>query len=185
MAQLKSQQQARLDASGAALDHRALLERIDFDLDHELRSAELELLDKVGKKRDAPAYRSCLPRGLTALVALRGIEAANAIAQFVAALEQQAPGIAKAHGAQLSKLAKSAAAEEQALDESEQAEAQAHASELVARAQLIRQLRKNRNALGVLYPSDPHRVRSYFRDHSHSSATPAAPPTPTVASAST
>lgn len=175
IAELVKRQQARQTAATAALEHHALLERSDFDLDAELRKVQLLVLAQVDKNREAPAYRACFPDGISPVVAMRGTEQARAIEQLVPTLAAQAPDVAKAHGATLEKLAQTAAAEEQAWQKSRSDEAQAFTDEIIARSQLLRQLKKNRASLGVLYPDNPRRVRSYFRDHAHRAAAAAEP----------
>ena len=46
--------------------------RKDFDLDELTRVVELAVLGAVGKDRATSAYRAAFPRGLSALVGLRG-----------------------------------------------------------------------------------------------------------------
>jgi hypothetical protein len=164
---------AALDAREAAeqleLDRQALAVRRDFDLDALTRTVELHVLGAVGKDRESGGYRSAFPRGLSALVGLRGKEQENATIELTLVLRTRFAEVGERYGANLEQLAKASSEAEDAWRTAERAAKSALVEEQIARSELVRQLHSNRGALRALYPRDRRRLASYFPP-SHSRA---------------
>jgi len=164
---------AALDKREAAerveLNQQALAVRKDFDLDELTRVVELAVLGAVGKDRATSAYRAAFPRGLSALVGLRGKAQEIANSELVIVLRQRFAEIGERYGTQLEQLAKGSTEAEDAWKAAERAAKTALVDEQIARAELVRQLHSNRGALRALYPRNGRSVASYFPP-SHSRA---------------
>jgi hypothetical protein len=150
----------------------ALLLRTDFELDDRTRTVQLEVLLATGKDRSSPLYQATFPRGLSALVGLRGEVQARETKALVRALEERAPEIAKKHGGELDKLADQCISAETAWREAETAAAHAFGEERIARSELVRQMQCTEGALLAIYPGQKRRVRSYFRPTHRRGAAP-------------
>ncbi len=160
---LKTKRNTAEDAEEVRIEKLAVLLRADYDLDWKLRRVELDLLGQVKKNREAELYRALLPKGLTALIALRGEEEAREVRALIVRMAERAPDLHKTYAKELEELC---VAEEKADKEwlaAETTAARAFADEVVARAGTVRQLQKNEGALTMLYPGDRNHVRSYFR----------------------
>ena len=157
----------------------AVLLRHDFEIDELIRGADAELLVAVGRDRDNPTYREALPGGMGALVSLRGEEEARGVRILLAVLATHHPTIAQKYEPKLSPLLDSSIAAEQAWKDAASVAGQARVSEYLARASLVRLLRKNEGILLSLFPGQKKKVRSFFRSSTKSK--PKAKPTPPLA----
>lgn len=161
----------RESTADTELNSQALFQRKDFDLDELTRLVELAALASAGKDRASPGYRAAFPKGLSALLALRGKAQEAATLELTAALRARFPDIAELHGRRLDDLAKSAASAEDTWRSAERAMQTAFIEEQIARSELVRQLHSNRGALRALYPRKARRVASYFPpDYSRASS---------------
>lgn len=158
-----------LDRQGTktkAAEARARFDRADFELDEACRLCELEVLGAAGKNREAGDYRAIFSRGLSALVAARGDTQAREVQKLVTELEQRLPDVGKKYASTLRALSERSTQAEKELDLAQDADAVAFNHERIARTDLLRQLRRNRGALRVLYPDSLRRVRSFFAQES-------------------
>lgn len=163
MDEVKKRRNASEDAEEKRVDSLAQLIRVDFDLDDELRGMELEVLAAVSKNRSDAGYKAVFPKGLSALVGLRGDEEAREVRAVVPKLKEHFPKVHAARAKSLEKLAAASVDAEKAWQDAETQAAHVFADEVIARTQLVRQLQKNEGALVALFPGQKGRVRSYFR----------------------
>lgn len=153
-------------------DALALLLRTDFELDEKLRLLELAVLGAVGKDRAHTGYQALFPRGLSALLALRGDDEAREVAALVGKLKGQFPKLATEYGADLGRLGKLTGEAERAWRQAETDTAAAFGEEVIARVELVRQIQKNEGALLSIFPGQRRRVRSFFRPTRRRGAAP-------------
>ena len=178
----------RLDALSAAqadmhkaelgrIEVQALAERAEYQHDRRQSVLELEVLTAVGRNRKNPAYQEVYPHGLSGLLSLSGEEQEHATVGLLQKLKQHHPDLWKTHSKELTKLAQDATAAEKALKKAQVEESRAFLDEQAARAELVRQLRKNEGALISLYPGERGAIRLYYRQPKKR-ASPAASPAP-------
>jgi hypothetical protein len=161
---LKAARNATEEAEDAAMDAFARLTLADFELDEECRQSELDVLGATGKDRDAVEYRACFGLvSLGELVAMRGVEQADAVKTLVEALARQVPAVHAERGERLLALAATATTAEAAWLEAERLAGGAFANEKIERLQVVRQLQKNQGALTEIFPGNRRRVRSFYR----------------------
>lgn len=173
---LKTNRNLAEDADDLRIGKLATLLRADYDLDWKLRLLELDLLAFVNKSRKSELYQAILPKGLTALIALRGEEEAREVRALLVRLADLAPELHKKYAEDMEKLCAAEEATEKDWLAAETAAAHAFADEVVARTMVVRQLQKNEGALTMLYPDDRHHVRSYFRPTARRAAEHTTPP---------
>lgn len=128
-----------------------------------VREAEAHALADVKKNRADVRYSTTFPKGLSAIVALRGAEESAAVKELVPGLEKHHPELAKKYKDDLLKAAEATTLAERAWKDAEAAQGQAFAAEVLARRELAMQLRKNEAALSGLFPGQRGLVRSFFR----------------------
>ena len=160
---LKKKRDASETREEERLGALAALQRSDFELDDALRMIEVESLVEVRKDRADSRYKAVWPKGLSAMVALRGEEEAREVRAMLGTLEAKMPRIAKHYAAETDKLCAITVKAEAAWRQAETDGSSAFGEEVLARADLIRQLQKNEGALLVMFPGQRRRVRSFFR----------------------
>lgn len=153
-------------------DALAVLLRTDFELDEKLRLCELAVLAAVNKNREELGYKAVFPRGLSAVLVLRGEEAAKKVVTLAGNLKKHFPKLAPDYGVDLAKMAQGSSGAERAWRQAEADAAAAFGDELIARVELVRQLQKNEGALLAVFPGQRRRVRSFFRPTRRRGAAP-------------
>lgn len=151
------------EKSDALLVSQALLDRTDYELDTLLRRSELEALAETDKSREDSRYQALLPDGLTALVVKWGAEEARLVRKYRKALEEHFPSVAKRYSKELDLKADATEAAETKWAQAQTDAGQAQSAVFLAKAELVRTLRKSEAALLGLFPGQRARVRSYFR----------------------
>jgi hypothetical protein len=159
---LTQRHRSRLEAEDQSAEAAARLGRAEFDLDEAVRRVELEVLASVGKNRDSDEYRATFPQGLTAFVAARGEAQVRKVQALVAALRARIPNLGESRSPELDQLGAKLIETERSAKTSLDALTTITLEERLTRTNLVRQLHKNRAALGVLFPQDRRRVASFF-----------------------
>jgi hypothetical protein len=149
--------------SDALLIAQATLDRTDYEIDDLVRRSELELLAETGKNRADLRYRSALPSGLTALVAKWGSEEARQVRSYRKALDHHFPAVSAKYGKDLDAKADATESAEKTWVQATTDLGYAQSAIVLARAELVRTLRKSEAALMDLFPGQRARVRSFFR----------------------
>lgn len=161
------------------LEKQALADRAEYLHDNLHRDLELQVLAAVKKNRAAAAYRAVYPQGFSALIALSGEEQEHAVGSMLKGLGQEHPSLAKTYEKDLTKLATEATKAEKQLRKTDAELAHAFSAEVLARSELVRQLRRNEGALLSLFPDDKARTRLYFRSQARRRPKDDAEPAPT------
>ena len=162
-AKLRKARDTREDREGDQVEAFAILIRCDWVIDNAHKFVELEVFAACNRKRTDERYRAVYPKGLAALIALRGEDEKRATDTMLHALEAHFPAIHKKHAKELVAFAAAAEKAETEWTNASDAADAALLAEFAARRALIRQLQKNEGALLTLFPGDKTRVRSYFR----------------------
>lgn len=151
------------EKEGERAEKLAVFIRSDFQLDTRLKYFEADVFGVCNRSRSDDRYKDIFPRGLAAVIALRGEDEKKAVEAALAAAHRHFPDIEKKYKKELETLAAHTAQAEKDRDAAETAADQAMLDEFAARRTLVRQLQKNEGALLTLFPGDKARVRSYFR----------------------
>jgi hypothetical protein len=162
-ADLKERRNAAEQKEEARVDALARLLRTDYELDDGLRQLQLDVLGAVNKNRADVKYRAVFPRGLSAIVVLRGAAEAREVGRLCEELRARLPELAERHGAELERLAAASAEAETQFRQAEVDAAAAFGQERLARAELVHQLQKSEGALLIEFAGQRSRVRSFFR----------------------
>jgi len=153
---------ARIAAEERSTEGLAVLRCFDAELDERLRTVELAVLGEVKKDRTNPAYRQAFPKGLTAMLALRGTEQARAVRVLIGVLRESFAPIAQAHAEALEEMCGKCEVAEREWQAAEDTVAKTFSAELVGRVELVRCLEKNEGALLRTFPGEKRRVRQFF-----------------------
>lgn len=156
------------EKEGERFEKLAILVRGDYVLDTRLKYLEADVFGACNRNRADDRYKDVFPRGLAAVIALRGEDEEKAVAAILSALHKHFPDLAKKYDKDLKHLAAQATHAEKDWETAEAAADQAMLDEFAARRVLVRQLQKNEGALLTLFPGDKARVRSYFRPQKQS-----------------
>jgi len=173
---LKKRRNASEEAEEKRIEALANLLRVDFDLDEQIRATEVEVFGAVSKNHADPAYKAVFPKGLSAIVGLRGEDEAREVRAVLPKLKEHFAKISAARHGALEKLATASTDAEKKWKDAETEAAHVFADEVIARTELVRQMQKNEGALLALYPGQKGRVRSYFRPTRRRGAQDPSPP---------